>query len=191
MVKVELFHQDNWKERLKALGPELIPRPNTGRLWHDCLFLLLICAIQLAILPSIFGPFISIDLVTPWLVTSFVRQNALSAVILAIVGAAAIESHSSMPSGLYFCAYWIALTIIIQVRPTLSWRHQIPWLVNFILAQLWIVTFEVFVMTVINRNALMDIVYWLNCLVKIPVATCFGLYISRQWMNLDAEEPVP
>ena len=188
---MELFHQEDWREKLKVLGPELIPRPNTGRLWQDCIFLLLICAIQLSILPSIFGPYISIDLVTPWLVTSIVRQNALSAGILCVVGASAIESHSSIPSGLYLCAYWIALTVIIQVRPTLSWRHRIPWLVNFIIAEIWIVAFEIFVTTVINRDALLDVLFWLSCIVKIPIATCFGLYISRQWINLDADEPVP
>ena len=188
---MEIQEQANFGTRLKLLIPELKPRPNTGKLWQDILFLIVVVMVQVSLIPSLFGSYIKVDFVTPWLAISFVRQKGLQGTLLLVVAALAIETHSSIPSGLYLCVYWIMANIIMQVRPTLSWRHQIPWLVMFAVSAIWVVIFEAFVIAFIRGIAELDLLYWFLQLIRVGLATGFGMLLCREWLEFDAEEPVP
>ena len=181
----------SWAVRAKELLVEFVPYPNTGRLWQDCFFLICIAALQLTILPSIFGVSSVFDLLTPWLVISCVQQRVFPVTILIVIAALAIEGHSARPVGMYFCCYWIMMTVIVQMRPTLSWRHRVPWMVTFTVAELWIVVFEGLAYVLISGNVMKDPFFWILQVVRILISTSFGLYISRKWQMIGADEPVP
>ncbi|HYX34861.1 MAG TPA: hypothetical protein VE954_17320 [Oligoflexus sp.] len=167
------------------------PRPNTGSLTKDILFLLIIGFIQITILPYLFGSLGYLDLITPWLVITFIRQRPLQAHILALVGALILETRLAVPAGLYICAYWILANVISLVRPALSWRYKTPWLVSYALASLWVILFEVFVINFLQTASLHQPAYIAQQVVRFIVTVSYGMYLSREWMTIDAEEPVP
>ncbi len=166
-------------------------RPNSGSFAKDLLFLLVICFIQLTILPYLFGSLGYLDLITPWLVITFIRQRHWQATILAVVGAITLETRLAVPAGLYICAYWILANVIILVRPALSWRYKTPWLVSYALAALWVMLFEVFVINFLQTASLTQPFYIAQQIIRFLVTISFGMYLSREWMTIDAEEPVP
>jgi hypothetical protein len=166
-------------------------RPNTGSLTKDILFLLVIGFIQITVLPFLFGTLGYLDLITPWLVITFIRQRPLQAHILALVGALIVETRLAVPAGLYICAYWILANVISLVRPALSWRYKTPWLVSYALASLWVILFEVFVINFLQTASLHQPAYIAQQVVRFIVTVSYGMYLSREWMTIDAEEPVP
>lgn len=187
----EIIGQRDWWARIKRDLPEYRPRPHTGRIWLDILYVLLLIALQESILPTLIGPKVTIDLLTPWLAVTFIRQHAWQATMMVILAGFFIESHLSAPAGLYICAYWIMANVIIQARPSLSWRHRIPWLVTFSLSMVWIIFFESFVLIFVKGVDDLLPAYWLAQLFRFLTSLGFGLFLSREWQNLEAEEPVP
>lgn len=178
-------------ERAFALLPELMLRPNTGRFWQDTLFVVILTALQLAIFPSLFGRYILIDLVTPWLVISSVRQRPMAATLLVFVAALTLETRSATPRGLYLCPYWIMANVIMAIRPTFSWRHRVPWLMTYLTATLFVIGFESFVYAFTSRVAELGPLYWLRQAFRLAIAVAFGMFLARRWLSIDAEEPVP
>jgi len=166
-------------------------KPNTGSLSKDLVFLLIIGFVQITILPYLFGSLGYVDLITPWLVITFIRQKSLQGHILALVGALILETRLAVPAGLYICAYWILANVIFLVRPALSWRYKTPWLVSYALASLWVILFEVFVINFLQTASLHQPAYIAQQVVRFLVTISFGMYLSREWMTIDAEEPVP
>lgn len=191
LTALDLLERQNFRQRVAEFLPELKPRPNTGRLWHDVLFLLLIAVLQVFILPALFGPHLKIDLMTPWLAITFIRQRMWSATVLAAIGAVALETHSSVPAGLYLCAYWIMANVIMYARPTLSWRHRVPWLVTYGASAVWIILFETFVIAFTVGLSELGLFYWLLQLIRFGAAVAFGMILCREWLEFQAEEPVP
>lgn len=189
-MAIERQHEDFWV-KLRRIAPELRPRPNTGRLWQDVVCLVLVIALQVGVLPSLVGGHVALDLVTPWLAISFVRQRAPQATVLALVAGFTLETHSSLPAGLYLTSYWIMANVIIQVRPALSWRHRVPWLATFTLAEVWIIAFATFVQAFMGGMVPLDGWLWLGQAVEIVVAIFFGMRLCQPWLQFDAEEPVP
>lgn len=177
--------------RWRRLKLAIKPRPNTGSLWKDIAYLLLIVWIQTSFFPTLSKGYLQVDLLTPWLVISFIRQHLTSATILAIIGAISLETRSAVPAGLYICAYWITANIIAQVRPALSWRHLVPWAVTYALAALWIILFESLVMMTSLGLSHLHWTHWINQLIRIISAVAFGMYLAREWHKIDAEEPIP
>ena len=166
-------------------------RPNTGSFWKDLLFIFVILFIQTTILPSLIGLPGWYDLITPWLVVSAVRQKPLQATALALAAAFYLETKMAIPAGLYLCSYWIMINIFFQIRPALSWRYRTPWLASHSLALLWIILCEAMVLSALNENPVLTPTYVMQQLVRLLVGTGFGLYLSKEWMRIDAEEPVP
>jgi len=167
------------------------PRPNTGSLTKDVVFLLIIGFIQITILPYLLGTLGYLDLIMPCLLTTFTRQRPMQAHILALVGAMILETRLAAPAGLYLCAYWILANVISLVRPALSWRYKTPWLVSYALASLWVILFEVFVINFLQTASLHQPTYIAQQVVRFFVTVSYGMYLSREWMTIDAEEPVP
>jgi hypothetical protein len=182
---------EDFIDRSIALAPEFILRPNTGRFWQDALFVLAVTAIQIAIAPSLTGRYFHIDALTPWLVITCVRQRPLQATMLVALAAFALETRSAAPRGLYLCSYWIMANIIITIRPTFSWRHHVPWYVTYVAATVFIIAFESFVYGFTARIDELGMVYWLRQLVRLGISAGFGMILAREWLSIDAEEPVP
>lgn len=176
-----------WKGQMKGWRP----RPNTGSLPKDLAFVLVIVFVQTTVLPTILGAGGIFDLITPWIVVSAVRQRPLLATILAMVAAFSLETKLAVPRGIYLCSYWIMINIFFQIRPALSWRYRTPWIVSYALASLWIVLFETFVLSFLHDTWSFTPSFILQQALKLIVATGFGMILSREWMRIDAEEPVP
>lgn len=188
---MNLLARQDFYTRLRGQLASLIPRPHTGTLWKDIVFLLMIAFFQTTFIPSIFGDFIRVDLLTPWLVMTAIRQQWPSATLLAIIAALCLETRTSTPAGLYLCSYWIMTNIIIQVRAALSWRHQVPWFITYLMASLWVNLFETFVIFLSNGNTFMNWQYWVAVSCRTVTAVAFGMYLCREWHSIDAEEPIP
>jgi len=169
----------------------LKPRPNTGSVAKDIAFVLVILFFQTTFFPTILGSAGVLDFITPWLVVTAIRQKPLQATILAMVAAFGLETKLAVPAGIYLCSYWIMINIFFQIRPALSWRYRTPWAVSYLLASLWIILFETSVLVFLHETWSVTPSFVLQQAVKLIVAVGFGMYLSREWMRIDAEEPVP
>ncbi len=169
-----------------------MPRPNTGIFWKDLIFLLFIVFMQTTVAPALLGKMGHLDFLTPWLVITFIRQRAPQACLFAIIGGLLLETRLAVPAGLYITAYLIVCTLLVQIRPALSWRYRTPWLVCYASASLWLVMFEGFVIHFLQTaSPLRKWEFLVQTILKIFIAIGFGMLLSRKWMKLDAEEPVP
>ncbi|SMF32153.1 hypothetical protein [Pseudobacteriovorax antillogorgiicola] len=177
--------------QFKRFLQELRPRPNSGYFYRDVFYLVAIGFIQNTIVPALSVLGITIDLMTPWIVITAIRQNALPATALAFIAALILEMRSTVPAGMYLVIYWITVNLIIQVRLALSWRHRIPWFVTYLLAAVWVHLFEVFVVFMSRGMESMTLVFTIQQIVKIVTAVAFGMFICQEWLRFDAEEPVP
>ncbi len=177
----------SWRSRLKGWKP----KPNSGSLLKDVVFMLAIVFIQTTALPTVFGSVIVFDLVTPWLVVTAVRQKPLQGTIIALVGAFALETKMAVPAGIYLCSYWILVNILFQIRPALSWRYRVPWLASYTIAGLWIILFETFVLSFLHDSWSFSPAFLIRKSVKLVIGIAYGMMLAREWMRIDAEEPVP
>ncbi len=191
MANMDLLDRKDFVSQVRLALLDWRPRPNTGQILKDVLFVLWIAFIQTTIFPSLFGVNGYVDLMTPWLVVTCIRQKPLQAMLLASCGALVLETRLAVPAGIYICTYWILCSFLIQIRPALSWRYRLPWLVCYLGATLWVLLFESFVINFLQADLLLKPHYYLQALLRLGVATGFGMYLSREWMNIDAEEPVP
>jgi hypothetical protein len=173
---------------LATLKLLLKPQPCTGESSVDIIFLFFVGALHSTILPSIFGRYLLIDLMTPWLVCTFVAAPLTRSIILAILGALILETHSATPAGLYIVAYWIIMAALWLARSTLSWRHVFPWAVTFFVSELWVIAFETFVMAVSEGVFQFNPIQMLNQCLRLGVATVFGLALCRRFMSLGVGE---
>lgn len=186
---MEFIKEENLRKKFKRTFSDIRIRPDSGKLWLDFIFLVLIATLQLAIIPSIFGQYLAVDLLTPWLVVCFVRQRQTTSVFLAFFAALILETHTSTPSGLYFCVYWITLTIIHFVKDSLSWRHNIPWMVTIFCAQLWLIIFECFVILFLRSMDSFNLLFVVNCIFRLLFSVVFGQFIrlKREIYDVDKE----
>jgi hypothetical protein len=168
-----------------------IPRPNSGSFVKDLLFVLLLVFAQTTLLPAFFGTMSFIDLITPWLVVTCVRQHPLQATLICLLAASTLETRLAVPAGLYLCNYWILANVIFQFRGALSWRYKTPWFVSYLVAGLWVILFESFVIAFLHQNWLPQPAYIFQQLLRVVIGVVFGMILSREWMRIDAEEPVP
>lgn len=188
---MDLLDRKDFISQLRLALQDWKPRPNAGHITKDVLFVLWIGFVQTTIFPSLLGVYGYLDLMTPWLVVTFIRQRPAHAMLLATIGALVLETRLAVPAGIYICAYWILCSFLIQVRPALSWRYRLPWFVCYLGATLWVLLFESFVINFLQANLLLKPSYYVQAMLRLAVATGFGMYLSREWMNIDAEEPVP
>lgn len=186
-----VMQESGWRRWLRHRLPEFRFKPHTGRLWLDLVYLLVLVAFEVSILKSLTGPFLVIDLVTPWLVTSIIQKRAGSATLVMFVAAMIQEAQSSLPSGTLICAYWIITNVIVQVRPALSWRSMTPWLVIFASSSLFVTIFQLMINVMISGLGDINFLRIIQLFIQVLISVIFGLTLCRQWMTIDAEEPVP
>ena len=174
--------------RLTLTGLKLLlPKPNAGSLWRDLFYTLLILTLQVAIIPTFF-PALTIDLMTSWLAVCVIAMSPPRGLIMAAVGAIGIELHTTVPAGFYVCSYWIMGTLIIAVKPHISWRNILPWMTIFCASQLFMILFENMVYLVkVGNFSYFDLWYFANLVVRIGMGALFGFLLSTQVKLLGAE----
>jgi hypothetical protein len=168
---------------LDTFKPLFHPKPYTGKLWVDLIFLLLLGALHSTVIPSIIGRYLSFDLMTPWLICTFVAAPLTHSVIVLMVASFILETHSACPAGMYMTAYWIIMAVIWLTRATLSWRHAFPWTVTMVVAQLWVILFEAFVKAVTAGTvhiSFFDV--WCQAL-RLITGTLFGMGLAQRFLR--------
>jgi hypothetical protein len=188
---MDLLNRPDFLTKLKDFLKALRPIPNQGVLWKDCAFLLVIVFVQTTLLPSIIGAHVYLDIVTPWLLISFVHHRLSNAIVLALTGALALEMQSAVPAGLYLSSYCIMATVINQIRPTLYWQHFVPWIVIYGASSLWVATFETLVLVMIQHVTTISWQYWLMQAFRVISSIAFGMYLSHNWKRPPGEEAMP
>lgn len=136
------------RSAIRSVRPFLIFRPHTGYLWLDIFLLLIVSAMHFTIVPTLVGKVVLVDLLTPWLLTYFIAAPFRKSLTIGVLAALIMESHTSAPAGMYLSLFWVAFVTLWLVRVTLSWRHTFPWLVTFVVGELWIIFAESFVHSV-------------------------------------------
>ncbi len=128
------FEEKSFKQRMQDYTRLLKrPRPVSGDLSVDILFLSLVLSIQEIGLPSVLGH-LRVDLVTPWLIFVFVFSSPLRSIVLLSVASFFIENRSAVPSGLYFSYFFLIFALIWNFRSIVSWRQKVSWLYVFAVA---------------------------------------------------------
>lgn len=179
------------KERFRFVIPKLLPRPNSEYFLLELFYIYLIFILQESILPFIFPKLIHIDIITPWLTIIFIRQKLYRSVLFATFASYLLETHSSVPSGMFFCTYFISSVIIVYIRGALSWRHLIPWVVVYCISSLWVISFETFVFWYSKSINLEESTYWITQVSRLILSVIIGVQLGKEWIKIDAEEPIP
>lgn len=185
---------DTTLSRLRHATAAALPwvkiRPYTGRIVLDLVFLLIVGALHETVLPSLVGSVLLVDLMTPWLVTTFVAAPLPRALLLGTFGALILETHSAAPAGLYVTVYWMIAVVLRITRGTLSWRHAFPWAVTFLVSELWVILFESFVIGVGDGGNPFDLRYVLTQAARLVASVLLGMLLCRRFMELGVgEEP--
>ena len=157
-------------------------RPCTGKWWLDVIWVSVIAAIHQHVIPSVLGSSIPIDLITPWLVISFVVGSPFEVFLVWILGSMFLETASNAPKGLYLCSYWIVLCVLMLSRKTLSWKLVAPWLVTFFLASFWISQFETLVIFIKQDPTQLDFGYFFSQLLRVLIVCLIGMAMAQPWM---------
>ncbi len=186
---------DTTKERLKTAWISVLPhlrlRPYSGKLWLDVICLLVVGALHFTIIPTVTGSWLAVDVMTPWLVTVFVVEKLPRAALIGLVGSIILETHSSTPAGMYVCAYWVMLCVLQLTRATLSWRHIFPWVVTYLVTEIWVIGFETFVGAVYESGYQFDWKFLSGQIARVVAAMLIGLVLSHRFRTLGiAEEEV-
>ena len=166
-------------------------RPHTGRFWLDLIYLTLLMGVEEVLLRPLSSSYFLIDLVTPWLLVSFVQKQKGAALFLAIYAGFMQEARSSLPQGTFLCAYLVMVTVLLQVRSALSWRYATPWLVGFALSELLIASLITTVILVLGGGRLLGSEHFVDLALRVGAGVGFGYLLCRPWLAFDAEEPVP
>ena len=170
------------------LRPWVALRPYTGQMPLDIIFLLVVGALHHTVLPSLIGGVMLVDLMTPWLVVTFVSAPLPRATVIGVLGSLILESHSAAPAGLYLCAYWVVAVVLRLTRSTLSWRHALPWMVTFLVTEIWVIAFETFVVSVSEGNFHFGFGYALAQMVRLVTSSAIGMLLCRRAMALGVGE---
>jgi len=165
---------------VRAIRPYMMFRPYTGHLWLDFLLLIFVSALHFTILPTILGKIVLVDLLTPWLLTYFISAPFKKSLVIGILTALIMETHTSAPAGMYLSLYWVALVTLWLIKISLSWRHAFPWVVTFAVGELWIVFSEVFVHSVTLSAVKVTVSDLIGYLARIAFAVLAGMIFSSR-----------
>ncbi len=169
-----------FKVAIRAVRPYLMFRPYTGHLWLDFLLLLIVSALHFTVLPTIIGKIVLVDLLTPWLLTYFIAAPFKKSLVIGVLTALIMETHTSAPAGMYLSLYWVALVTLWLVRVSLSWRHAFPWIVTFAAGELWIVFAEFFVHSVTLSAVSVTLTDLVEYIARIAFAVGAGMIFSQR-----------
>lgn len=171
----------NLAQTKETLRLWLTPRPLSESLARDAFHIVMILAIQCSILPSLTGDRFYIDLLTPWMIFIFVNASPWKILVLSAFAAFGLETHLSVPAGLYFCAYLVFAMIVIVIRNHLSWRRLVSWLTMFSLFSLWVMGLETFFSLLkVQDTEHYEPLYFAFLIPRFVVAVGFGLFMLNK-----------
>jgi len=174
------FAPSKFKLWIYSIQPLLKFRPNTGRFWMDIINILLLAVIQMAVLPTFFGQYVYVDLMTPWIVTSIILQPFLYGAGLAVIAAIILENHSTAPAGMYIAILWVICVTINLIRSNFSWRLMLPWLATYAATTIWVLGFETLVIYVTRGTNVFEPIFVLSWIARFFICMAFGMYLCRK-----------
>jgi hypothetical protein len=157
-------------------------RPNTGLLWADLLWLLVVGAMDSYIFPSVTFGLMPFNLMAPWLVVTFVTAPTAVSFFVFIMGTLILETNSAVPRGMYLTSYWVIFSVLILARKTLSWRHTVPWLVTFFSAAFFICNFEMLLIFMRQDPTQLDFFYFAKQVIRVTLCVLAGMTLAQPWM---------
>lgn len=158
-------------------------RPNCGLLWADIMWLLVVGAIDTHILPSLTDGILPFNLMTPWLVVTFIVSPSYVAFIMLLIGSLLLETSSGAPRGLYMTAYWVIFAVLTLSRKTLSWRHAVPWLVTFFFSSFFVSNFETLLIFLRQDPAQLDFFHFAKQTIRVSLSVIVGMTFAQPWMS--------
>lgn len=174
-----------FKEKWLRWFRELAPCPLSGSLWRDTWSILLLIALQTTVLPSLLPEHLLVDLLVPWLLFIFVAQPAYKTILLTSLAALGMETHLSVPSGLYLCSFGIFAIFILFLRHHISWRRPISWAVMFALFELWVICLENFFTAVrVGGWDFLTVTCIFSGVLRVAIGTVIGLILLDHFSYL-------
>jgi hypothetical protein len=175
--------------RVQRILSALWPRPDCGNFLLDLFHMFMLVAVEQAMIPhNALGVF-RVDLLTPWLIVSFVLAPLRKSLPIAVMAGLLQETRSAAPAGLYISAYWSAAIALNYIRHTLSWRHMGPWAVTVICGMTWVVAFETLVTALTQDAGRIGIRYAFEQIFRVGIAAAIGVMFSQtSRLNLPPEE---
>jgi len=158
-------------------------RPNCGVLWADIMWLLVVGAIDTHILPSLTAGILPFNLMTPWLVVTFIVSPSSVAFLMLLIGSLILETSSGAPRGLYMTAYWVIFAVLTLSRKTLSWRHAVPWLVTFFFSSFFVSNFETLLIFLRQDPAQLDFFHFAKQTIRVSLSVIVGMTFAQPWMS--------
>lgn len=172
------------------VGFYLLPRPRSGKIWLDVIFLLFVAGLEQAFFADGLFGVIAVDLVSPWVIAAIVLQTFPGALIMSLTGATILETSTVAPAGMYLCAFFMITVTIQLIKNSLSWRHRTPWAFTMATAMLWLVLFESFVLAITRSPERLGFVYCISQTGRLVIATGFAYLLAIDWIrSLNAEDP--
>lgn len=179
-------------ESLRLIMPRLLPRPNDNGVLLELFYLFLVFLLQEVVLAQMLGfDYLVVDVLTPWLTYIFIRQRLINSLVYCFFVSFLLETHSATPVGMYLCIYSVVAVIIVNIRGALSWRHFFPWMVVYGISAIWVVGFETFVYRYADTIPMTSMPFWLSSAARVVIAVGIGMILSRNFRQIDAEEPTP
>ena len=120
-----------------------------------------------------------IDLITPWITIACIVKPPLRCFLLCAFAALLVESHSTIPHGLYLYVYAGIGSVLLGVRKHISWQSTIAIPVALWATQAWIFSWELTVILTQNHGEPLQVErLGLDFAVRMLVVSVLGLAIS-------------
>ena len=140
------------------------------------LLLVPLAVTQLMLLPMLFpAGLVVVDLLTVAVVINAVVLPLSQGLVIALLSALLIETHSIVPAGIYFCAYTVLVVVIHTFKGIVIWHLIGSWLVVFLLAELWLLAL---LTLAIDVSAVEIVPYLGKCLLAV-----IGTAIAGCWFR--------
>ncbi len=142
LQKNSYIEESRWNRFIRNLPDYLFPQPISNHFLKDVYSVYIVLCLQFALLPNITFRDLTINFLTPWLITYAVFQPTHKSLVLMSFIAFSLELHSAAPAWLYFTGYWSIVMIVTVLKDAFSWQHVEPWVFSAVIAESWLVCYE-------------------------------------------------
>jgi hypothetical protein len=158
-------------------------RPCTGSVWIDFVWLSLMASLDQHMIPSVLGPLLTLDILIPWMVISFVVGSTRQVFFIWFFGSFFLETAANAPKGMYLCAMWIVMCILLLIRKTLSWKLAPPWLATFFVSSFWVCNFESLIIFLREDSGQLNFFYFFHQMFRVLLSCLIGMTLAQPWMR--------
>ena len=178
-----LLEKYNIKERLKELYTKIKPTPSSSLFLLDILFLFLFIILQFILNNFILYKIFMIDIITPWLILYYVKQNTAKSAILFIIVSFILETHSNVPKGSYYCIYFLIWSSLFLTKNNLYWTQISTWMAVFSISELIIILFLTVMLYLSDANVVLSIIFIIKSLLFIIFSMFIGIGYLKIYNN--------